>query len=47
MIEENLKQTLELRIKILEQKLSKSIPAIRVNEIRGEIMGLKWVRERL
>jgi len=47
MTEKNLKQTLELRIKVLEQKLSKSIPAIRVTEIRGEIIGLKWVLERL
>ena len=47
MTEEKLKQMLELRIKVLEQKLSKSIPALRVTEIRGEIIGLKWVLEKL
>ena len=47
MTEEKLKQMLELRIKVLEQKLSKSIPALRVTEIRGEIIGLKWALEKL
>jgi hypothetical protein len=47
MTEEKLKEMLKLRIKILEQKLMKSIPAARNNEIRGEIIGLKWVLERL
>jgi hypothetical protein len=43
----NIKRDIEIRIKVLESKLTKSIPAARNNEIRGEIMGLKWVLERL
>ena len=43
----NIKRDIEVRIKVLENKLTKSIPAARNNEIRGEIMGLKWVLERL
>ena len=43
----NIKRSIEIRIRTLENKLYKSIPAIRVTEIRGEIMGLKWVLERL
>jgi hypothetical protein len=42
-----IKQQIELRIRILEHKLTRSIPAARNNEIRGEIMGLKWVLEKL
>jgi hypothetical protein len=43
----NIKRDIEVRIRVLENKLTKSIPAARNNEIRGEIMGLKWVLERL
>ena len=43
----NIKRDIEIRIRTLENKLHKSIPAIRVTEIRGEIIGLKWVLERL
>ena len=43
----NIKRDIEIRIRVLENKLTKSIPAARNNEIRGEIMGLKWVLERL
>jgi hypothetical protein len=42
-----IREQVELRIRVLESKLTKSIPAGRNNEIRGEIMGLKWVLERL
>ena len=47
MTDEKLKETLIIRIRVLENKLMKSIPAARNNEIRGEIQGLKWVLERL
>jgi len=43
----NIKRDIEIRIRVLENKLTKSIPAARNNEIRGEIMGLKWVLERI
>ena len=43
----NIKRDIEVRIRVLENKLHRSIPAARNNEIRGEIMGLKWVLERL
>lgn len=46
-MQSTLKQHIELRIRILEAKLTKSIPANRANEIRGELMGLKWVLERI
>jgi len=46
-MESAIRQHIELRIRILESKLTKSIPALRQNEIRGEIMGLKWVLERI
>ena len=46
-MQSTLKQHIELRIRILEMKLTKSIPANRANEIRGEVMGLKWVLERI
>jgi hypothetical protein len=42
-----IKRDIEVRIRVLENKLTKSIPAARNNEIRGEIRGLKWVLERL
>ena len=47
MTEEKLKETIHIRVRVLENKLMKSIPAARNNEIRGEIMGLKWVLEKL
>lgn len=47
MTNEKLKETLHIRVRVLENKLMKSIPAARNNEIRGEIMGLKWVLEKL
>ena len=47
MTNEKLKETLHIRVRVLENKLMKSIPAVRNNEIRGEIMGLKWVLEKL
>ena len=47
MTEEKLKETIHIRVRVLENKLMKSIPAARNNEIRGEIQGLKWVLERL
>lgn len=43
----NIKRDIEVRIRVLENKLHRSIPAARNNEIRGEIMGLKWVLERI
>ena len=47
MTDEKLKETIHVRVRVLENKLMKSIPAARNNEIRGEIMGLKWVLEKL
>ena len=47
MTEEKLKETIHIRVRVLENKLMKSIPAARNNEIRGEIMGLKCVLEKL
>ena len=47
MTEEKLKETIHIRVRVLENKLMKSIPAARNNEIRGEIQGLKWVLEKL
>lgn len=43
----NIKRNIEIRIRVLENKLKVGIPAFKVNEIRGEIIGLKWVLERL
>lgn len=47
MTEEKLKESIHIRVRVLENKLMKSIPAARNNEIRGEIQGLKWVLEKL
>ena len=47
MTNEKLKEVLYIRLRVLENKLMKSIPAGRNNEIRGEIQGLKWVLEKL
>jgi len=43
----NIKRDIEIRIKVLESELTKSIPAFLNNEMRGEIKGLKWVLERI